>query len=246
MPRKPATKIKPRRRAKTDIEDAPATATTLSLRQQRKQQRDEDFVGEFIPDFWHSQARATAAKIFQTVGDLGSYSQDKDKDTQVTALQLMSGIVDNVVSNASLMATRAKSAVDFYTKLGNEQEVNASRGVEGAQALSQNYFSQANQLRVDPPPADFMAMMRLADYTFRTEGDVFQTVHIPIQLLLKQVEVNDWDGDPGATKAWQELFTDKVPINNTRLKACEDVNCNKDYRQHVSRMYSPKFYRCRP
>ena len=55
-----------------------------------------------------------------------------------------------------------------------------------------------------PPPADVMAWFRLVDYFTRTNGDVWQTIEVPGEILLKEVHFNC--DDDGAQKEWERLW----------------------------------------
>lgn len=65
--------------------------------------------------------------------------------------------------------------------------------------------------QAEPPPPDVMAMLRLADYFYRTEGDVYQTLNVPAQIILKSVEV-DCD-DKGAKEVWKHLWQEVLDID---------------------------------
>lgn len=66
-----------------------------------------------------------------------------------------------------------------------------------------------------PPPPDILAMMRLCEFFCRTEGDVWQTIAVPAEILLKDVGVEC--ADDGAKKVWEELWKYDRPLDINHL-----------------------------
>jgi hypothetical protein len=62
-----------------------------------------------------------------------------------------------------------------------------------------------------PPPSDIYAMMRVADYFDRVEGDMHSTISIPAELILKRIEIAC--DDAGAKKEWERLWHETLDIN---------------------------------
>ena len=74
--------------------------------------------------------------------------------------------------------------------------------------------SQYSVLNVQPPPSDIWAMMRLSEQFLRMNGDIWQTILVPAQILFrKHIKVGCEGKDPEARKEWERFFTDIVPIN---------------------------------
>ena len=63
-----------------------------------------------------------------------------------------------------------------------------------------------------PPPSDFLAMFRLVDYICRTNGDVWQTIDVPGQILVKPIHISC--DDAGAQKVWEELWYETLDIDD--------------------------------
>jgi hypothetical protein len=63
----------------------------------------------------------------------------------------------------------------------------------------------------DPHPANILAMMRLVDVITNTEGDIWNTVSIPAEVMLKPIRVDC--SDKGAKKVWQQLWTEVLDID---------------------------------
>jgi hypothetical protein len=55
-----------------------------------------------------------------------------------------------------------------------------------------------------PMPSDILAMMQLAEYYMKTEGDVFQTIEAPLQIGLRELRVSS--KDPGVEDLFRELY----------------------------------------
>ncbi len=92
---------------------------------------------------------------------------------------------------------------------GLENEVR--RGKEPSRVLEnlanqiQASVTQAeSQPMAQPPPAEYQAMLRLVDFQMRMNGDVYQTVQVPGEILLKNVEFTC--DDKGAQKQWEALW----------------------------------------
>lgn len=68
-----------------------------------------------------------------------------------------------------------------------------------------------NQLRVaeaavEPMPSAMLAMMRLSEFYCRTEGDIFQTIEVPLDVALKPLEFES--PDAGYQKELEELYSE--------------------------------------
>ena len=68
-----------------------------------------------------------------------------------------------------------------------------------------------NVEQATPPPADILAAFRLTDYICRTNGDVWQTIDVPCQILCKDVHVTC--NDKGAEKEWQRLWNQQLDVD---------------------------------
>lgn len=62
----------------------------------------------------------------------------------------------------------------------------------------------AKSRKPDPMPADIRAMMRLSDLYCRTEGDIFQLFEIPMDLSLREVEIEC--PDKGLKRSLEEIY----------------------------------------
>lgn len=197
MPRK-SKSIRANHRRKTKQEPDLPNIPRVSARPEK-----EVYHGEFIPDLWKREAATAQSKIFWTIGDLGEYPANEK--TQLSSMQAVEKVIQAETERAKMLAAAIPPAVKLY----NERAAKRENTVEGA-ALAQRDIQTADALRVDPPPADYMAMMRASDYYLRTCGDIFQTISIPIQLLLKDIDVSA--DDTKAQTTWQDIFTDKIPL----------------------------------
>ena len=68
----------------------------------------------------------------------------------------------------------------------------------------------------EPHPPDILAMIKLADFFYRTEGDVRQTVLVPQEILCKPIDVECKDTE--AKKVWEQLWkTEDAPLDIDHL-----------------------------
>ena len=65
---------------------------------------------------------------------------------------------------------------------------------------------RAAEQATDPMPAAILAMMRLAEFYCRTEGDVFQIIELPLDIALKPLEIQS--ADPGFQRELEELYSE--------------------------------------
>lgn len=80
--------------------------------------------------------------------------------------------------------------------------------------LTYQKLQQLDQLKADHMPMEILAAMRLSEHYTRLEGDVWQTVLVPIQLALRDVEITS--EDKGVEKELQEIY-DSIDLNQVLL-----------------------------
>lgn len=96
--------------------------------------------------------------------------------------------------------------------VGDILDTNKSVGKIEALANSiQASMQRFDQVEAEPPPADYLAMFRLVEYMLRTNGDVFQTIDVPGQILVKPVHISC--DDKKAEETWQALWHDVLDID---------------------------------
>ena len=80
--------------------------------------------------------------------------------------------------------------------------------------LSYESLSKMDQTKADHMPTAIMAAMKLSEYYVRTEGDLWQTVVVPIQLALRPIEIRS--DDKGVERELMEIYED-IDLNQILL-----------------------------
>ena len=105
---------------------------------------------------------------------------------------------------------------------GVQSELRTARNqVQAAESVAANLANtitaavreeQSARNEAQPAPSNIMAAMRLADYFCMTEGDVYQTIAIPWEVIGKEIEISQ--SDAGAKKIWQDLWSKTLNVND--------------------------------
>ena len=103
---------------------------------------------------------------------------------------------------------------------GRKNPVGAVQALANSVQAALQVFDQTQE--AEPPPADFLAMFRLVDYCVRTNGDVWQTINVPGEILCKPVRISC--KDQGALKDWLALWGGQTALDQGVTAARLDVD----------------------
>lgn len=73
-----------------------------------------------------------------------------------------------------------------------------------ATAVENTYRDMTSASEAQPPPAEFIAGFRFIDFIYNTNGDIAQTVDVPVEILAKPVRYSS--KDEGADREWKTLW----------------------------------------
>ena len=136
------------------------------------------------------------------------------------------GIINGRLFNHPRTEEQQKWLSGLYTPRGSETLLLMQSIIESDKQNrihSQNLVKAESRLpesipyQVQPPPSDIWGMMRASEPMLRANGDVWQTLLIPAQVMFnKQRPIRINCKDTSAKKVWDQFFDDEtgvVPIN---------------------------------